>query len=93
MSIELENKVLKILFENQVNNGQEAYMTGPNVGRKLSTYRQPYQKRANDPLSRIHYDILKKLRREKRVEHIERTGWRLTKTEYDKLKALYHPNS
>ena len=85
---ELEDAIIGVLLKNARENGRHAYMTGPNIGRKIDTYRQTYQSRASDPRSRKHYDILRKLRKEGVVEHVERTGWRLqlTDAEWDKLK-------
>ncbi|MYC75390.1 hypothetical protein F4X10_06425 [Candidatus Poribacteria bacterium] len=82
---QLEDKIIEVLLKNRLKNGRDAYMSGPNIGRKIGTYRQPYNTRASDPLSRIHYDILRRLKNEGRVEHSERIGWRLTETEYNGL--------
>lgn len=78
---QLKDEIIDVLREN----GPDVYMSGPQIGRKLGTYRQPYNPRANDPLSRKHYDILRKLKNEGRVEHSERIGWRLTKAEWSRL--------
>ena len=82
---ELEDAIIDVLLKNAHENGRDAYMSAPNIGRKIGTYRQPYEKRASDPLSRKHYDLLRKLKREGRVEHVERTGWRLTEAEWNRL--------
>ena len=81
----LEDAIIHVLLKNGLKNERDAYMSGPNIGRKIGTYRQPYQDRASDPLSRKHYDILRKLKKEGVVEHLERTGWRLTDAEWDRL--------
>ena len=83
----LEDAIIHVLLKNGLKNGRDAYMSGPNIGRKIGTYRQPYQDRASDPLSRKHYDILRKLKKEGVVEHLERIGWRLrlTDAEWDRL--------
>ena len=84
----LEDAIIGVLLKNARENGRHAYMTGPNIGREIDTYRKEYQSRASDPNSRKHYDILRKLREEGVVEHVERIGWRLwfSDAEWDKLK-------
>ena len=84
----LEGEIINVLLNNARKNGRYAYMTGPNIGREVDTYRKDYQSRASDPDSRKHYDILKKLRKEGVVDHVERIGWRLrfTDAEWEKMK-------
>ena len=53
---QLKDEIIDVLREN----GPDVYMSGPQIGRKLGTYRQPYNPRANDPLSRKHYDTISK---------------------------------
>ncbi|MDE0552691.1 MAG: hypothetical protein OXI24_00620 [Candidatus Poribacteria bacterium] len=82
---QLKAEIIEVLLNNRLKNGRDVYMSGPNIGRKIGTYRQPYNTRASDPFSRKHYELLRKLKNEGRVEHSERVGWRLTKAEYNRL--------
>ncbi len=82
---QLKAEIIEVLLNNRLKNGQDEYMSGPNIGRKIGTYRQPYNTRASDPFSRKHYELLRKLKNEGRVEHSERIGWRLTEAEYNRL--------
>ena len=82
---QLEDEIIEVLLKNRLKNGRYVYMSGPNIGRKIGTYRLKYKKRASDPLSRKHYELLRKLKNEGRVEHSERVGWRLTEAEYNRL--------
>ena len=84
----LDDAIIGVLLKNARENGRYAYMTAPNIGREVGAYRLEYQSRASDPHSRKHYDILRELREEGVVDHVERTGWRLrfTDAEWEKLK-------
>ena len=82
---QLKDEIIHVLLKNRLKNGRDVYMSGPNIGKKIGTYRLKYQNRASDPLSRKHYELLRKLKKERRVEHSERVGWRLTEAEYNRL--------
>lgn len=79
----MKDEIIHVLLKN----GRDVYMSGPNIGRKIGAYRLEYQNRGSDPFSRKHYELLRKLKNEGRVEHSERVGWRLTEAEWNRLTS------
>ena len=92
---QLKDEIIHVLLKNAREKGQDACMRPTDIGRKIETYRLKYEKRATDPLSRKHYDLLKKLKHARQVECVckvwNESGtrstrrWRLTKAEYNRL--------
>ena len=92
-NLSLKEQVIQLLFNNACQKGQYATMRPTDIGRGIETYRLEYVSRSIDPVSRIHYDILKELEREKRIECVwnerhTRRKWRLTEAEWDRLISL-----
>ena len=87
---QLKEGIIHVLLMDARENGRLEGMRPTHIGKGIETYRKEYQKRAGDPLSRKHYELLKKLECEQRVEAVwnerrTRRRWRLTKPEWNRL--------
>lgn len=83
----LKNKIIHVLLKHAYEYGLRAYMRPSDIGREIGTYRLEYQSRKNDPFSRKHHELLRKLEKEGWVEHSKRVGWRLTKAAWNQLTS------
>ena len=87
---QLKDEIIHVLLKHARKNGRHEGMRPSDIGREIGTYRLKYEKRANDPLSRKHHELLRKLERAQRVEPVwnergTKRKWRLTETEYNRL--------
>ena len=92
---QLKEEIIYVLLKHARENGRHEGMRPSDIGRGIGTYRLKYEKRGSDPLSRKHHELLKKLKKEGRVEFVwykPRTRrmrkWRLTKAEYNRLTEV-----
>ena len=90
---QLKEEIIHVLLKHARENGRYACMRPSDIGRGIGTYRLEYKKRASDPLSRKHHELLKELEEEGRVERVwnerrTKSRWRLTEAEYNRLTEV-----
>lgn len=86
---QLEVAIIHVLFKNAHENGRHACMRPSDIGREIGTYRR-HPPSSDDPFGRVHHGLLRKLKKEGRVEPVwnesrTKRKWRLTKAEWDRL--------
>lgn len=86
---QLEVAIIHVLFKNAHENGRHACMRPSDIGREIGTYRR-HPPSSDDPFGRVHHKLLRKLKKDHRVEHVwnesgTKRTWRLTDAEWNRL--------
>ena len=87
----MKEEIIDVLLRLAREKGRLATMRPFNIGKRIGTYR-PKDPLEDDRYGRVHHKLLRKLRRENRVEFVwnesgtrKTREWRLTEAEYNRL--------